>query len=253
MLWTERTAGRAAALAELQDAARSLALAEPELPDSTLSPAGTSLATATTDVFYRTKAAAVWWMLRSIVGDDALKQALQTYRLDPRLDLDPIGLQRTLENSSHKDLRWFFDDWVYRDRGLPDLSIVSVTPSQLTSRTGLPAGWLVAVEVRNDGFAAAEVPVTVRSTYRIRDPAAAHPRPLLRLHAHRLRRHARRGPGQRRRRPRDPDQPATPASSSSPRCPILSLSRARIAPRVLLAFPYGCAEASLLLPSLSRR
>ena len=164
VLWTERTAGRAAALAELQDAARSLALAEPELPDSTLSPAGTSLATATTDVFYRTKAAAVWWMLRSIVGDDALKQALQTYRLDPRLDLDPIGLQRTLENSSHKDLRWFFDDWVYRDRGLPDLSIVSVTPSQLTSRTGLPAGWLVAVEVRNDGFAAAEVPVTVRST-----------------------------------------------------------------------------------------
>ena len=164
VLWTERTAGRAAAIAELQDAARSLALAEPELPDSTLSPAGTSLATATTDVFYRTKAAAVWWMLRSIVGDDALKQALQTYRLDPRLDLDPIGLQRTLENSSHKDLRWFFDDWVYRDRGLPDLSIVSVTPSQLTSRTGLPAGWLVAVEVRNDGFAAAEVPVTVRST-----------------------------------------------------------------------------------------
>ena len=164
VLWTERTAGRAAALAELQDAARSLALAEPELPDSTLSPAGTSLATATTDVFYRTKAAAVWWMLRSIVGDDALKQALQTYRLDPRLDRDPIGFQQTLENSSHKDLRWFFDDWVYRDRGLPDLSIVNVTPSQLTSRAGLPAGWLVAVEVRNDGFAAAEVPVTVRST-----------------------------------------------------------------------------------------
>jgi aminopeptidase N len=103
-------------------------------------------------------------MLRSIVGDDALKQALQAYRLDPRLDRDPIGLQRTLENSSHKDLRWFFDDWVYRDRGLPDLSIVSVTPSQLTSRAGLPSGWLVAVEVRNDGFAAAEVPVTVRST-----------------------------------------------------------------------------------------
>ena len=164
VLWTERTAGRAAALAELQDAARSLALAEPELPDSTLSPAGTSLATATTDVFYRTKAAAVWWMLRSIVGDDALKQALQTYRLDPRLDRDPTGLQLTLEKVSHKDLRWFFDDWVYRDRGLPDLSIVNVTPSQLTSRTGLPAGWLVAVEVHNDGFAAAEVPVTVRST-----------------------------------------------------------------------------------------
>jgi hypothetical protein len=175
LLWTERTAGRAAALADLQDAARPLTLAEPEDPDSTVSPAGTSLVSATGDIFYRTKAAAVWWMLRSIVGDDALKQALQTYRLDARLDRDPAGLQRTLEKVSHKDLNWFFDDWVYRDRGLPDLSIVSVTPSQLTSRAGLPAGWLIAVEVRNDGYAAAEVPVTVRSstaseTQRLRIP-----------------------------------------------------------------------------------
>ena len=175
ILWTERTSGRAAALADLQDAARPLALIEPELPDSTLSPAGSSLASATGDIFYRTKAAAVWWMLRSIVGDDALKQALQTYRLDPTLDRDPAGLQHTLEKASHKDLRWFFNDWVYRDRGLPDLSIVSVTPSQLTSRAGLPAGWLIAVEVRNDGYAAAEVPVTVRSstaseTQRLRIP-----------------------------------------------------------------------------------
>jgi hypothetical protein len=175
LLWTERTAGRAAALTELEDAARSLALIEPEVPDSTVSPAGTSLAAATTDIFYRTKAAAVWWMLRSIVGDDALKQALQAYRLDPTFDRDPAGLQHALEKSSHKDLGWFFNDWVYRDRGLPDLSIVSVTPSQLTSRAGLPAGWLIAVEVRNDGFATADVPVTVRSssaseTQRLRIP-----------------------------------------------------------------------------------
>jgi hypothetical protein len=178
LLWTERTAGRATALTELQDAARPLALAEPEDPDSasaTGSPAGSSLADATGDIFYRAKAAAVWWMLRSIVGDDALKQALQTYRLDPTLDRDPTGLQHALEKASHKDLRWFFDDWVYRDRGLPDLSIVSVTSSQLESRAGLPAGWLIAVEVRNDGYAAAEVPVTVRSstaseTQRLRIP-----------------------------------------------------------------------------------
>jgi hypothetical protein len=187
LLWTERTAGRAAALAELQNAAHPLALAEPKDPDSagcpihdgsivmggvepgtspkcaSESPAGTSLVSATSDIFYRTKAAAVWWMLRSIVGDDPLKQALQTYRLDPSLDRDPTALQHTLENASHKDLRWFFDDWVYRDRGLPALSIVNVASSQLTSRSGLPAGWLVAVEVRNDGNAIADVPVTVRS------------------------------------------------------------------------------------------
>jgi hypothetical protein len=60
-------------------------------------------------------------------------------------------------------VRCFFNDWVYRDRGLPDLSIVSVAPSQLESHSGLPEGWLVAVVVRNDGYAEAEVPVTVRS------------------------------------------------------------------------------------------
>jgi hypothetical protein len=61
---------------------------------------------------------------------------------------------------------------------LPNLTIVNVTPSQLTSRAGLPAGWLVAVEVRNDGYAAAEVPITVRSgtaseTQRLRIPGRA--------------------------------------------------------------------------------
>ena len=73
-----------------------------------------------------------------IVGDEALKQALQAYRSDARLDADPEGFQRTLEKSSPKDLRWFFNDWVYRDRGLPDLAIVNVTPSQLDTRNGLP-------------------------------------------------------------------------------------------------------------------
>jgi hypothetical protein len=186
LLWTERTAGRPAALAELQDAARPLALAEPETPaanspasssssssdfepviaaaiPSFSSPAGASLADATGDLFYRTKAAAVWWMLRGIVGDDVLKQSLQAYRTDPKLDHDPVGMEHTIEKFSHKDLRWFFNDWVYRDRGLPDLSIVSVTPSQLDSRTGVVSGWLVAIVVRNDGYAEADVPVTARS------------------------------------------------------------------------------------------
>jgi len=179
ILWTERNSGRPAALAELQEAARALALAEPEVPVSassgsspdsqpnpkaSASSAGASLAEATGDVFYRTKAAAVWWMLRTLIGDDALKQSLQAYRLDPKLDHDPLGLEHTLERFSHKDLRWFFNDWVYRDRGLPDLTIVSVTPSQLESTTGAASGWLVAIVVRNDGYATADVPVTVHSS-----------------------------------------------------------------------------------------
>ncbi len=91
LLWTERTAGRAAALAELQETAKTVALAEPENPDTT---GGESLLATTSEVFYRTKAAAVWWMLRGIVGDEALKQALQAYRLDPKLDRDPAGFER---------------------------------------------------------------------------------------------------------------------------------------------------------------
>src|SRR5207237_6348560 len=42
-------------------------------------------------------------------------------------------------------------------------TIANVTPSQLESHNGLPAGWLVAVDVRNEGYAVADVPVTVRS------------------------------------------------------------------------------------------
>jgi hypothetical protein len=201
LLWVERTQGRAAALAQMQEAERSLALVEPETPagvgaaglgaggldprvaSSSMppgdeagaqlggggssgeagSPAGESLAAATGEVFYRTKAAAVWWMLRAMVGDEALQQALQAYRRDAKLDRDPDGFERTLETVAHADLRWFFQDWVYRDRGLPDLRIVGVTPSQLASHGGVSAGWLVAVEIRNDGYAEAEVPVTVRS------------------------------------------------------------------------------------------
>jgi hypothetical protein len=185
LLWLERTHGHEAAIAGLQDSYPSLARAEgasgPEAADehaapaqssssgdaSTAtrapSPAGVSLIEATGEVFYRTKAAAVWWMLRGIVGDQALKQSLQSYRSDQRGDHDPQAFERTLEKFSHKDLRWFFNGWVYQDRGLPRLSIVNVTPSELKGRTGVADGWLIAIEVRNDGDAIADVPVTLRS------------------------------------------------------------------------------------------
>ncbi len=179
LLWTERTQGRAAALAQLQELTQPLALAEPD-PTSTSNssapghapgPAGASLADSSDEIFYRNKAAAVWWMLRSIAGDDALKQALQTYRRlsekDSRPDqnstLQPDAFEKTLESATHMDLAWFFRDWVYNDRGLPDLQIANVTPSQLEPNGAAAAGFLVGIEVRNDGFAEAQVPVIVRS------------------------------------------------------------------------------------------
>jgi hypothetical protein len=178
LLWIERTKGRTAALAQLATLDQPLALAEPDFSNPAHEPslAGASLADASGEVFYRNKAAAVWWMLRAIVGDDALKQALQTYRKDSRVGRDPQGLQHTVESVTHKDLAWFFRDWVYNDRGLPDLRIANVTPSQLQPNGAAAAGWLVAVEVHNDGFADAEVPVIVRSadaneTRQLRVPA----------------------------------------------------------------------------------
>jgi Peptidase family M1 domain len=163
-LWTEQADGRDAALAQMQQQWNALALAEPALaPDANPATEGQSLILAHDEVYYRTKAAAVLWMLRSIVGDDALKHALQTYQHDAKRDEDPKEFQRVLEQSAKRDLRWFFDDWVYRDRGLPDLTIVNVTPRQLEAKGDKPVSWLISVEVRNDGDAAAEVPVIIHS------------------------------------------------------------------------------------------
>jgi hypothetical protein len=176
LLWMEQGQGREVTVEHLQDEAKALALAEPmPAQNAGTDEEGQSLIGARDEIYYRTKAAAVLWMLRSLVGDDALQHALQAYRND-KLDSDPKEFQLVLERSAKRDLGWFFDDWVYRDRGLPDLTIASVTPRALDQIGDKGAGWLVAVEVRNDGGAVAEVPVTVRSgtltaTQRLRIPA----------------------------------------------------------------------------------
>jgi hypothetical protein len=139
---------------------------------------GQSLIAAHDEIYYRAKSAAVLYMLRSITGDAALKQAFQRYRDQVRHveHEDPHAFQRVLEQTSHKDLAWVFDDWVYNDRGLADLSIVSVTPREMPARNGKDVSWLVAAEIHNAGSVAVEVPVTVRSgtltsTERLRVPA----------------------------------------------------------------------------------
>jgi hypothetical protein len=141
------------------------------LPSTLPPPQGTpgqSLIAAHDEVYYRAKAAAVLWLLHSTVGDAPFKRALQTYReeirhADPKTPEDPRAFQRVLEAASHKDLSTLFDDWVYNDRGLADLSIVNVTPRDLPARNGKGVSWLVAVEIHNAGAVNADVPVTVRS------------------------------------------------------------------------------------------
>lgn len=110
------------------------------------------------DEFYvQAKAMNVWWMLRDMVGEQALTAALHNYKAldDNRADY----MEKLVEAQAHRDLGWFFDDWVYRDRGLPEFRIVSVFPRQMVN-----GGFMVTVEVENTGDAAAEVPVTLHMT-----------------------------------------------------------------------------------------
>ena len=121
--------------------------------------AGNSLLNSDDDFLVQTKAGYVWWMLGDIVGDQALRSALRNYRAGE--DKLPDYLQKLIEAQSHRDLEWFFDDWVYRDRGLPDFRIVSVFPRALVS-----GGYMVTVLVENRGDAGGEVPVTVLTEHR---------------------------------------------------------------------------------------
>ena len=165
-LWIEQSSGRTAALERLEAERNALALAEPGTPGEG---AGQDLIHASDAIYYREKATYVLWMLRDIAGDKALQQALAAY--DPAADTSLEYFEHLVEKASGKDLKWFFDDWVYRDRGLPDLSITSVY-----STTAGPGQVLVAIDIANDGYIECEIPVTVRwaagsLTERVRVPA----------------------------------------------------------------------------------
>lgn len=111
------------------------------------------LISTTVDEFYRSKAAYVWWMLRDFLGEDTLKKVIGAYK--PPEDRDPTYLQRLVQAEAKRDLQWFFEDWVYHDRGLPDFRIESAF-----SRQASQGNYLVTVTVENLGAAGAEVPVT---------------------------------------------------------------------------------------------
>jgi hypothetical protein len=114
-----------------------------------------ALVNTTREELYRSKAMCVWWMLRDMVGEPALKKALAAYH--PEQDKEPSYMPRLIQAQTQRDLEWFFDDWVYRDRGLPDFQIASAFPRQI-----LTEGYMVTITVENLGSAGAEVPVTVK-------------------------------------------------------------------------------------------
>jgi hypothetical protein len=213
LLYTEQQKGHPTALAEYTELLRPLVLAEiaptnpatatsladsalkgtgfspsvkAEQKDGALAPEGKELGepliSATSELYFRRKSAAIFWMLRALVGEDPLSRSLTAWCSQPVLHTSPetqaIGFEHLLEKTSSKDLSWFFRDWVLQDRGLPDLSITAVEPRQLPAGQGHDTGWLVAVTVHNDGAATADVPLVLRSgtletIKRLRVPAFA--------------------------------------------------------------------------------
>ncbi|MGB6691707.1 MAG: hypothetical protein WBE76_28035 [Terracidiphilus sp.] len=200
-LWTEKQQGREQALESLESSRPALALAEPESPGenpgqplaSAISPVYYRTKAAYVLWMLRDIAgdAALSAALRADAsaarpsspnqGSHDPKQGTgpnstaESARSDPAriaaADLaadignDPAAkTQRTLfeklleQSGPQHDLSWFFADWVNADHGLPDLSIESVFPSMASTDS-----WLVTVNLANSGYAAAEVPVTVRS------------------------------------------------------------------------------------------
>jgi hypothetical protein len=153
VLMRERQDRRGAAIAFMAERLPTLALVDTGAPERAKS---NSLVNTTSEVFYRTKAMYVWWMLRELVGERALLDSLREY--DPAEDRAPSYIQKLLEKNSHKDLEWFFDDWVYQDRGLPEFTITNGY-----ARPSLQGIFLVSATIENSGSAAAEVPVIVHT------------------------------------------------------------------------------------------
>jgi len=117
---------------------------------------GQPLASTFDETYYRSKAAYVWWMLRDMVGDDAMKQAIHKYRAEDDNIKDPKYVEQLVESAAKRDLGWFFDDWVYRDRGLPDFHVQAVHP-WMTEK----GAQMITVTLENLGSAGAEVPFTI--------------------------------------------------------------------------------------------
>jgi hypothetical protein len=156
-MWDDHQHRRERALATLEDGRGALALEEPASPGEAQ---GQPLVKATSPVYCRTKAAYVLWMLRGLVGDDALGAALRASIAAAENGEDGAqAFQAAVKAAApRRDLTWLFADWIDADHGLPDLSVDKVFPNAVQS-----GNWLVSVTISNAGYAAAEVPVTVRS------------------------------------------------------------------------------------------
>ncbi len=116
--------------------------------------ASRSLVNTTDDLYLQTKALYVWWMLRDMVG---VSLDIVLFSYSGPTDQDSSYMQKMFAAHTQRDLGWFFDDWVYHDRGLPDFKVESAFSRQTPTKT-----FLVTITVDNLGTAGAEIPLTVK-------------------------------------------------------------------------------------------
>ncbi len=153
-MYRQEQGGRQAALDLLGLHRAAFLDSEKEVAAAAQKSVGQPLTTTFDETYYRSKAAYVWWMLRDMIGDDALKQAISKYRAED--DKDPKYVEQLIEAAAKRDLGWFFDDWVYQDRGLPDFHVQSVHPWKTDKGVQF-----ITVTLENLGNAGAEVPFTI--------------------------------------------------------------------------------------------
>jgi hypothetical protein len=123
--------------------------------DRSTPPAQRALTDGIDDIYLQTKSMFVFWMLKDMLGDANFNSTMMTMSRGATSN-DPKSLQQLVQ-SPDRDLAWFFDDWVYHDRGLPDFKVESVYSSKTAT------GYLVTITVDNLGSAGAEVPVALRT------------------------------------------------------------------------------------------
>ena len=154
-LYLEQQKGRQAALDYVGLHRAAFAEAEKQAMPGSEDSVNRSLVNTSSEELYRSKAMYVWWMLRDMVGDQVLKKAFNAYHAEQ--DKEASYMPHLIQAQTKGDLEWFFDDWVYRDRGLPDFKVESAF-----SRKTLGDAYIVTVTVVNLGAAGAEVPVTLK-------------------------------------------------------------------------------------------
>jgi len=167
VMTVEKRSGRRAAVEYLDQYREPLAEAEEQAHPKTeavmktgdSAAADNTLLNTNDELYLRGKSGFVFWMLRDMLGDEAMHSSIAAYR--GGADKDPGYLQGLIQASSKRDLEWFFDDWVYRDRGLPDFHVKSVYPRPLLSEK--EKNYLVTATIENRGRAGAEVPVMIQT------------------------------------------------------------------------------------------